>query len=164
MSNTAVFFGSSTGNTEAAAKQIAEKLDAEIFDVSENPGAEIANFENLVFGTSTWGIGDLQDDWDGFISDVENADLNGKTVAIFGCGDAESYADSFVDGIGKIYKAVKEKDCKVVGFVDTDGYDYDFSEAEVDGKFCGLPIDEDNQDDLSDERINAWIETIKAEF
>jgi flavodoxin I len=164
MSNTAVFYGSSTGNTETAANIISEKLGAKTFDVSEGPSVELANFKNLIFGSSTWGIGDLQDDWDGFLSDVENADLSGKIVAIFGCGDANSYADSFVDAIGKIYSAVKDKGCKVVGFVDTDGYDYDFSEAEQDGKFVGLPLDEDNESNLTDQRIDAWVEKIKAEF
>lgn len=164
MSNTAVFYGSSTGNTETAANAIAEKLGAEVFDVAESTGAELGNYTNLVFGASTWGIGDLQDDWEGFIADVENADLSGKNIAIFGCGDAGGYADSFVDAIGKIYNAVKDKGCKVVGFVSTDGYDYDFSEAEVDGQFVGLPLDEDNESDMTDERIDAWVEKLKAEF
>ena len=164
MSNTAVFYGSTTGNTETAATAIADKLGAETFDVSESPAAELANFDNLIFGTSTWGIGDLQDDWEGFISDVESADLNGKKVAIFGCGDGSMYADSFVDAIGKIYSAVKDKGCTVVGFVSPDDYDYDYSEAVVDGQFVGLPLDEENQGDLTDARIEAWVEKLKSEF
>lgn len=164
MSNTAVFYGSSTGNTEIAAKAIADKLGAEVFDVSDNPASELANYKNIIFGSSTWGIGDLQDDWEDFISDVESADLDGKTIAIFGCGDAGGYADSFVDAIGKIYKAIKDKNCKIIGFVEPDGYDYDFSEAEIDGMFVGLPLDEDNESDQTDDRINNWVEKIKTEF
>lgn len=164
MSKTAVFFGSTTGNTENVAKTIAEKLDADVYNVANCSADDLDKYQNLIFGTSTWGIGDLQDDWEGFISDVENADLNGKVVALFGCGDADSYPDSFVDGIGKIYEAIKDKDCKVVGFVDANNYDYDASEAEVDGKFAGLAIDEDNQSDLTDERVDAWAESIKAEL
>lgn len=164
MSNTAVFYGSSTGNTESNAKTIADKLGADVFNVADSPEGALVEYQNLVFGTSTWGIGDLQDDWEAFISCVEGADLDGKVVAIFGCGDSESYPDSFVDGIGKIYSAVKDKGCKVTGFVPTDGYEYDASEAEVDGQFAGLALDEENQGDLTDERINAWIEKIKAEF
>ncbi len=162
--STAVFYGSSTGNTETNAKAIAEKLGAEIFDVADKPVDALQKNQNLVFGTSTWGIGDLQDDWDAFIPSVEKADLNGKNIAIFGCGDSGSYPDSFVDGIGKIYNAVKDKGCKVVGFVDTDGYDFDASEAEIGGQFVGLALDEENQGGLTGERIDAWVKRIKAEF
>ena len=32
------------------------------------------------------------------------------------------------------------------------------------GKFVGLAIDEDNQSDLTDERIKIWVAQIKKEF
>ncbi|QGY47603.1 flavodoxin [Maribellus comscasis] len=164
MSNKAIFYGSDTGNTEAAAKQIAAKLQADIFDVASNPKDKLAEYKNLILGTSTMGIGDLQDDWASFLSDVENADLNGKAIALFGLGDADMYPDSFVDGMGEIYNTVKAKGCKIVGQVDTDGYEFDASTAVVDGKFVGLPLDEDNQSDLTNERIEVWVEKIRNEF
>ncbi len=164
MSNTAIFYGSSTGNTESVAQQIAELLGAEAFDVADSPADKLAEFDNLIFGTSTWGIGDLQDDWESFIDEVESADLNGKTVALFGLGDSGSYADSFVEGMAKIYEVVKEKGCKIVGAVDTDGYEHESSEAVVDGKFVGLAIDEENQGDLTEERVANWVESIKGNF
>ncbi len=164
MKKTAVFYGSNSGAAEDVANRIGEALGAETFDVANSPTDELANYDNLILGSSTTGIGDLQEDWEDFISEVENADLSGKTVAIFGVGDSESFADSFVGCMEKIYNVVKEKDCKIVGFVDTDGYDFDDSSAVVDGKFVGLPIDEDNQDDLTDERISNWVEAIKPEL
>lgn len=164
MSKIAIFFGSTTGNTEAAANQLAEKLGADLFNVVNSPADKLAEYDNLIFGTSTWGIGDLQDDWEGFISDVESADLNGKIVAIFGYGDGLTYGDSFVDGIGTIYKAVKDKGCKLVGATTTDGYEYDCSTAEIDGKFVGLPLDEENQCELTDDRLAAWTEQIRQDF
>ncbi len=163
MSNTAIFFGSTTGNTEAAAKQLAEKLDADVFDVASSSASDLSKYNNLVLGTSTWGIGDLQDDWDDFISDLMDADLSGKVIALYGCGDGMSYSDSFVDGIGIIYKQIKDKGCKLVGAVDTDSYDYDSSTAEIDGKFVGLPLD-DNQPALTAGRIASWADQIKSEF
>ncbi len=164
MSNTAVFFGSSTGNTETVAKSIAEKLEADIFNVASCSADDLSKYQNLILGTSTWGFGDLQDDWDAFISEVEGIDMNGKVVALFGCGDGESYPDTFVDGIAKIYDVIKDKGCKIVGKVDVKGYDYDASEAEIDGEFVGLAIDEDNQNDLTDERIDAWVESVKSQL
>jgi flavodoxin I len=47
-----------------------------------------------------------------------------------------------------------------VGAVDTDGYSFDDSEAVVDGKFVGLPLDDVNEDDKTDTRIEAWIAEI----
>lgn len=164
MKKTAIFYGSSTGNTEATAKEMAEKLNADIFDTSNDPIDKLSEYNNLIFGTSTWGDGDLQDDWDGFISAVENADLSEKTVAIFGFGDGGANPDTFVNGIGAIYNVVKEKGCKIVGFTSTEGYDYDSSEAEVDGKFIGLPLDDENQGNLTDERVDSWIKEIEQSF
>ncbi len=164
MKKTAVFYGSSTGNTETAANAIASKLGADLFNVDSSPADKFAEYDNLIFGTSTWGVGDLQDDWEDFISELEEADLDGKVVAIFGLGDSATYPDSFVDGIGTIYNTVKDKGCKVVGFTETEGYDYEESTAEVDGKFVGLPLDEDNEGDMTDERIEKWTEQLKGEL
>ena len=164
MNKIAVIYGSSTGNTEAAAKMLANKLGADIFDVNTSPVDRISEYDNLIFGTSTWGIGDLQDDWEDFIDHLEDADLRGKVIALFGCGDGETYADSFVDGIGTIYETIKDKGCKVIGFTNTDGYYYDDSKAEVGGKFVGLVLDEENQGNLTESRIHLWVEDISKEF
>lgn len=69
-----------------------------------------------------------------------------------------------MDSIGITYEAIKDKGCQLVGKVPTDGYDYDESRGEVDGEFLGLPLDEDNQGDLTNERIHNWVEQLKGEF
>ncbi len=161
MGKTGIFYGSSTGNTGNVAKTLAEKLDAEIFDVSDNPAGKLAEFDNLILGTSTMGIGDLQDDWDSFLPSLAKADLAGKTVALFGLGDADMYADSFVDGMGTIYETIVDKGCKIVGQVDTGDYEFDESRAVVNGKFVGLPLDEDNASELTNSRIEKWVDEIK---
>ena len=156
MKSIGIFYGSSSGNTETVAKQIQKGLgaDAQIFEVSK------AN--NLILGTSTWGFGDLQDDFEGFMSQIEAANLSGKTVALFGCGDQESYSDTFVNGMGQVWQALQNKGCKIVGQTSTDGYSFSASDAVVDDKFVGLAIDENNQSDMTDERIAAWVETLKS--
>jgi len=164
MNKTAIFYGSSTGNTESAAKQIAKMLEADTFNVADNPIDQLGKYNNIIFGVSTWGVGDLQDDWEEFVSELENADLSGKVIALFGLGDADAYPDTFVDGIGTIYQAIQNKGCKVVGFVNTTGYDYEASTAETDGKFVGLPLDEDNESNLTDERIDKWVDQLKSEM
>ena len=85
----------------------------------------------------------------------------GKTVALFGCGDSESYPDTFCGGMKELYDAAVEAGATVLPGVSTDGYTYDDSEA-IDGdKFLGLALDEVNEDDKTEERIDAWLEAIK---
>ena len=66
--------------------------------------------------------------------------------------------------VGELYNAAKEAGAKVIGQVSTDGYTYDDSEAVVDGQFVGLALDEVNEDDKTDERIDAWVAAIKPEL
>lgn len=164
MSKIGIFYGSSTGNTEAVAKVIAEKLGAESFDVAKSPTKELNACNKIILGTSTLGYGELQDDWDNFISQLEKADLTGKTVAIFGFGDADGYPDTFVDGIGILYEAIAQKGCVIVGEVSTDGYEYDESKAVINGKFVGLPLDDDNQGNKTKTRVESWLEAIAPHF
>ena len=103
----------------------------------------------------------MQDDWYDGLKVIKNADLSGKTVALFGCGDSESYPDTFVGGMAEIYNAVKQAGANVIGAVTTEGYTFDDSESVVDGKFVGLALDEVNEDSKTDERIDDWVAEIK---
>ena len=160
MNTTIVIYGSSTGTCEAIAEKIATKLGAETLNVQELSADSIANYQNLILGTSTWGAGEMQDDWYDGLKTLQGADLSGKTIAFFGCGDCESYGDTFVGGMGELYNGLKASGAKFVGAVSTDGYTFDDSEAVVDGKFVGLPLDDVNEDDKTDSRIDQWVAEI----
>ncbi len=160
MSKTIVIYGSSTGTCEAIAEKIAQKLGCDALNVQELSADVIAENQNLILGTSTWGAGELQDDWYDGINVLKSADLSGKTIAFFGCGDCESYSDTFVGGIGELYDAVKASGAMFIGAVPTDGYTFDDSAAVIDGKFIGLPLDDVNEDDKTDGRIDAWVAQI----
>jgi len=160
MSNTIVIYGSSTGTCESIAEKIAQKLGCEALNVQELNADVVAQNQNLILGTSTWGAGELQDDWYDGLSVLKNADLSGKTIALFGCGDCSTYSDTFVGGIGELYDGIKQSGAKFIGAVSTDGYTFDESSAVVDCKFIGLPLDDINEDDKTDERINAWVAQI----
>ena len=43
---------------------------------------------------------------------------------------------------------------------------YNFSESKAlrDGEFIGLAIDDNNQSNLTDERVKKWVEKLKGEF
>ena len=162
MGKTIVVYGSSTGTCEAIAGKIAEKLGVEAINVSDLTADVIAENDNLLIGTSTWGAGELQDDWYDGVDTLKGADLSGKVVAVFGCGDSASYSDTFCGAMKELYEAAKAGGATVVGEVDIDGYTFDDSDAVVDNKFVGLALDDINEDDKTDGRIDAWLEQING--
>lgn len=162
MKKTVIIYGTSTGTCEDLASRIGAKLGVDnIINVTDLDENVIAENDNLILGTSTWGAGEMQDDWYDGIKVIKSVDLSGKTVALFGCGDSGSYPDTFVGGMAEIYNAVKTAGANVIGAVSTEGYTFDDSESVVDGKFVGLALDEVNEDDKTDDRINAWVEEIQ---
>ena len=159
----AVVYGSAMGNTESAAKLIAEKLGvSDVLNIADTDANTINGYDKLIVGTSTWGSGDLQDDWDAF--DFGGLKLHGKTVAIFGMGDSESYSDSFCSAMGKLADKLKGAGANIVGAVSTEGYSFEASEAVENGNFVGLALDNDNQEDQTESRIDAWVAKIKPQF
>lgn len=105
MKTTIVIYGSSTGSCQSIAETIASKLGVEAVDVANIDDATITSHENLLLGTSTWGAGEMQDDWYDGVKTLKSAGLAGKTVALFGCGDSESYPDTFCGGMKELYDA-----------------------------------------------------------
>ena len=103
----------------------------------------------------------MQDDWNDFLFKLKDLDLKGKTVALFGCGDSSTFGSSFCDALGVIYKELQRTGCSFTGSVDPSDYRFDSSEAVIDGKFVGLPIDEMNEGDKTDERVKNWTDELK---
>lgn len=161
MNKTIVIYGSSTGTCQTLAEKIAGSFGADAIDVQSLDASVVKANTNLILGTSTWGAGEMQDDWYEGIKVLQSSDLAGKTIAIFGCGDCESYGDTFVGGMGELYNGIKDCGATFVGQVGTDGYTFDDSDAVIDGEFVGLPLDEVNEDDKTDERISNWIASFK---
>ena len=161
MAKIGIFYGSTTGVTEDVANKISAKLDnADVHNIAGNL-EKMNDYDVLVMGTSTWGYGDLQDDWLGVLDDMPSLNLSGKKVAYFGTGDQSSFSDTFIDGIGIIHEKIKDNGITLIGETDTDGYEFDGSRGVEDGKFLGLAIDDVNQSDLTDERVEKWTEEIK---
>lgn len=164
MKRTAIFYGSSTGMTEGAAHTIAQKLGIapnNVIDASRLTADSLDNYDALILGSSTWGCGELQDDWYDAVKVLKAADLSQKTIALFGCGDSESYPDTFCDAIGLLYDELKETGCRFTGnHVATDDYSFDSSISVIDGDFVGLPLDEANESDKSEARIDAWVKSL----
>ena len=162
-----LFYGTTTGKTEIVAETIQKALEdiaVDLHDISKAEATDFNDYEHLIIGSPTWNLGDLQDDWDAFFSDLDEIDFSGKKIAYFGTGDQNGYGDSFVDAVGILEEKISERGGKTIGYTTTEGYFHTASKAIRDGKFCGLAIDEDNQPHLTKKRINAWIPQLKQEF
>ena len=165
MKKTGIFYGSSTGTCEDLANHIAHKMGVAASDVhsADKLSADLVKeYDLLILGTSTWGDGELQDDWYDGIKVLKSADLSFKSIALFGCGDSESYCDTFCDGMGILYEDLKDSGCSFIGNkVGTDGYSFSSSIAVVNGTFVGLALDEVNESDKTAERIDNWTAELK---
>jgi flavodoxin I len=165
METIGIFYGSTSGSTKSVAERLQKNFGAkaEIHDIKHASLELIEKYTNLIFGTSAWGIGDMQEDWESFIDNLSEINFSGKKLALFGTGDQEEYPESFVDGLGTLYCRLPEKSI-VIGSWPTTGYKYYFSLADNNGKFVGLPIDVHNQPEKTDERLEQWAKQLKNEF
>ncbi|MEM8680917.1 MAG: flavodoxin [Planctomycetota bacterium] len=163
-----LFYGSSTGNTELAAEKIKDELGefvSHMADVARSEPKELESYDLLLLGVSTWNIGEMQDDWNDFIPKMEGLDLSGKKIAFFAMGDAMGYPHNFLDAMGELWEEVQKLgEPKLIGTWPTEGYEFDESRAMFDeNNFIGLGLDEDNESDLTDERIKAWLIKVMQE-
>jgi flavodoxin I len=166
MKKIGLFYGTTGGRTKRVAELIQKEFggkNIDTFNIKDIKPEDILKYDNLIFGTSAWGIGDMQDDWEIFIECLAELDLKEKKVALFGLGDQKAYPASFADGLGTLYCRMPNKEY-VVGFWPISGYKYYYSSAEKDGKFVGLVIDADSQPDLTAERVKKWVSQLKKEF
>ncbi|MCU4177487.1 flavodoxin [Carboxylicivirga sp. N1Y90] len=162
---TAIFYGSSLGNTQFVAEKINSQWpNAECVAVNDLRSEDILSYDFIILGTSTWGIGNLQDDFELFVDLLLSLDLSDKTFALFGCGDQGTYPDSFCNGMGKLYHLLVDKGWKVIGDWSIDGYDFSESEAVIDDRFVGLALDEDNEPDMTDVRVKQWVTQLRKEL
>jgi flavodoxin I len=173
MEKIAILFAPEKGSTEKIARIIQKKIGAENVEmilVGESTSPDVIKpFSRLILGISTvgrdtWDSKYKKVGWDFFIPKLEKTDLSGKTVAIFGLGDHILYPDNFVDSMGSLAKQLLNSGADLIGQITTDGYTFSNSEAIVNKKFVGLPIDEENEQDLSETRIDNWLKLISGKM
>ncbi|HCD33316.1 MAG TPA: flavodoxin [Phycisphaerales bacterium] len=157
-------YGSVTTKTEMVAKLIEEQLGDHLeksVEVSEIEPADLKEYDLVIAGIPTWDVGELEYSWQDFYDNMDGQDYSGLHIAIFGLGDQDAYADTYQDAMGILYDKFIE--CGAggqIGFTSVDGHDHDESKAQQGDQFCGLAIDEDNQSNLTEERVNDWCEEL----
>ncbi len=173
MNKIGLFYAPEKGSTDRVAHKFAEIAGVEKFDltlVDENTLASaLDNYEHIIFALSTVGRDSWSSDyskigWDFLLPKLESYDFTNKTVAIIGLGNHILYANSFVDSMGVLAKVVIEQGANLVGKCSTDNYEFGDSEAVENDVFLGLPIDEDNDEELTEERLTNWWSEIKNHF
>ncbi|WP_448820656.1 flavodoxin [Cetobacterium sp.] len=166
MKKIGIFYGTTSGITAGIVDEIEFYLrgeEYEVFDVA-NGIDEMENLENLILVSPTYGVGELQKDWENVYDKLKSLDFTNKIVGIVGVGNQFAFGESYAGAMRKLYDAVIDKGAKVVGFTSTEGYSYEETESVIDNKFVGLALDESNQDNETPDRIKAWIEEIKPLF
>jgi flavodoxin I len=176
MTKVGIFFGTDTGNTRKVAKSIAKQIGEEIaakpVNINKATVDDLLTYDVLILGTPTYGEGELPglssgataESWEEFLPALAGADFSGKTVALYGLGDQAGYPGHFVDAMGMLYDAFSDCGAAFVGFTGIEGYDFERSKALLDDQFVGLVLDEDNQKELSEGRLAAWLAAIRSSW
>ena len=162
-----LIYGSDTGNTELVTEDLTKLLD----DIEVTTVADLTpedwDHDKFILGIPTWYDGELQSDWEDYFEEFKTIDFTDKTVAIFGLGDQLGYEEWFCDGVGILAKVVLENGGKIIGYTEKDD-SYELDEpckALVDDNtFYGLCLDEDNQQELTQERLVKWVGDLKKEY
>ena len=184
-----IHYATTTGYTEAAAEWVKDLMVAgsivwllttvhphpdikpgdttDIQEIDEANLSDLNAHEGLIVGVPTWHTGADTErsgtDWDSLLDDIKDLDLKDKPVAVFGLGDSAGYGDNFCDAIEEIHDVFSSAGAKMIGYVPTEEYQFEASKAVRDGKFLGLPLDANNEDDLTEERVKAWTAQLVAE-
>jgi len=168
MNKTGIFYSFNSTKTNKAAEKIKEAFgsDFNIVPVNAEELTEelFLSFTNLILGVPTWFDGELPNYWDEFVPALEDLNLTGKTIAIYGLGNQVEYPENFGDAVGIMAELVQVRGAKLVGFTSSEGYTYESSKAQVGNQFMGLILDQENQPRQSKERIANWVNDLKIRF
>tara|TARA_B100000459_G_scaffold24560_1_gene11906 strand:+ start:563 stop:1084 length:522 start_codon:yes stop_codon:yes gene_type:complete len=167
-----LIYGSDTGKTEYIVKTYLSKVLEEFFlleivdivNISEN---DWKSHDNYILGCPTWWDGDLQSDWEDYFDTFKEISFKEKKVALFGLGDQVGYEDWFCDGLGILGEIIVKNDGEVLGFTIKDkSYEFicDTKAVKNDNLLWGLALDDDNQSNLSEDRIKNWVNQLVLEF
>jgi flavodoxin I len=160
------------GNVAKVAAKVALHLsDSNLTkkDITEITQQDLNDADNWIIGGSTvgshvWMDAEDSNKWFRFFKMLDDIDLTKKVVAFFGLGDQILYPHHFVDGLGVFQEEFEKRNANITGQWPIDGYQFYDSEGMHKDKFFGLALDEDHQQELTDERIQQWLQQVLLEF
>ena len=167
MRNVGLFYSFNSVKTAKIAEKIKNSLNGfRVNNVNVEDAVETSmdKYDNLIFGAPTWFDGELPNYWDEYLPAIEDKVLSGKKLAIFGLGDQVNYSENFCDAIGILADFFEKRGVQIVGKCPTEGYNFESSKAVRNNEFLGLPLDQENQERLTNARIEKWVEQLKLVF
>ena len=166
-----IYFATTTGKTEDIAERLhgmlsgadAPKDLADVDDVNE-----FTSLDGIICGIPTWNTGADSERsgtaWDSMLEDIGALSLSGKKVAIFGLGDSSTYTENFCDAMEELHSYFVKAGATMVGYVNKSDYRFEESKSVIGDSFCGLPLDEDSESNMTDNRLNNWSNQLKSEI
>lgn len=164
-----LFYGSSTCYTEMAAEKIRDYIGeslVDVFNVADTPIIEAQFYDCIIMGIPTWDYGELQEDWEDIWADLDELELDNKSIALFGLGDQVGYPEWFLDAMGYLHDKLKARGAKMIGYWPNQGYEFEASKALTKNKqqFVGLALDDENEFDKTEQRIAIWCDEILKNY
>ena len=171
MKKIAIIYWPKKGSTEKVAHLLQDKLgkdNADVFTIKDITDEDFAYYGAFIIGAPTTGADNWEHAhktaWHEFFAKILKADLKGKPYAIYGLGDGVRYPYHFVNGMIDIKKQFDKTEAKYCGAWPQKGYEFKESASIIDDKFVGLALDEDNEHELTDGRIDQWLKLIIKDF
>lgn len=167
MKKTAIIYSFNTKKTGKIAEQIKQAFaddSIEMVNAEDINEEKFMSYDQLILGVPTWFDGELPNYWDEFVPALEDLDLKGKKIALYGLGDQKGYPENFQDGMGLMAEILENQGAEIVGFTSTDGYSFESSKAQREDQFVGLAIDYETQGSMNKTRIPAWVSELKKHF
>jgi flavodoxin I len=171
MKKIALLYWPKKGSTEAAAHKIHSRFEKEVIDIftiTEINTAEFSMYDAYIIGGSTTGADSWESAhktrWNDFFIKVGKAEIKGKPFAMYGLGNQVLYPHNFVDGMAFLKEVFEKQGAILKGLWPVEGYEFQESESVEKGMFYGLALDFDNQDDLTEGRIDKWVAQVRKEF
>ncbi len=167
MKKIGLFYSFNSNKTAKIAEKIKEEFkDApiEAINAESITKDQFLQFDNLILGVPTWFDGELPNYWDEFGPALEDMNLKGKHIALYGLGDQIGYPENFLDAVGIMAHLLESRGAKLVGKTSVQGYTFERSKAQENDKFLGLAIDFENQAPKNKERIKEWVKQLSSEF
>lgn len=120
MPTTLIVYGSTTGNTEMVADQVGDILktsgaEVTVKNVTDVKVEDLDNgWDYVLLGASTWGDDEIefQEDFEPFYEELDRANLKGKKVGLFGCGDS-SY-EHYCGAVDLLEEKMEEMGAKII--------------------------------------------------
>ena len=114
---TLILYASMSGNTEAIADLIEESFKSEGIQVDrlealDADASDMLTYDTILLGAYTWGDGELPDEFLDIYDEMEQMDLSGKKMAVFGSGD-QAY-EHFCAAVDLLEERIVEKGGELV--------------------------------------------------